>query len=68
MKLHLLLDHPGLLPSFALITEGRVHESRVAHSLRFAPGTIVVLSSIMAMPITMGSPHSMPMACFSSRA
>ncbi len=32
VKLHLLLDHQGLLPSFALITEGRVHESRVARS------------------------------------
>ena len=42
LKLHLLLDHQGLLPSFALITEGRVHESRVARSLRFEPGTIVV--------------------------
>ena len=42
VKLHLLLDHQGLLPCFALITEGRVHESRVARSLRFEPGTIVV--------------------------
>jgi transposase len=42
VKLHLLLDHQGLLPSFALITEGRVHERRVARSLRFEPGTIVV--------------------------
>jgi DDE family transposase/uncharacterized protein DUF4372 len=42
VKLHLLLDHQGLLPSFALVTEGRVHESRVARSLRFEPGTIVV--------------------------
>jgi hypothetical protein len=42
VKLHLLLDHQGLLPGFALITEGRVHESRVARSLRFEPGTIVV--------------------------
>src|SRR6202790_4849760 len=42
VKLHLMLDHQGLLPSFALITEGRVHESRVARSLRFEPGTIVV--------------------------
>ena len=33
VKLHLLLDHQGLLPSFALITEGRVHESRVARTL-----------------------------------
>jgi Transposase DDE domain/Domain of unknown function (DUF4372) len=43
VKLHLLLDHQGLLPSYALVTEGRVHESRVARSLRFEPGTIVVL-------------------------
>jgi len=43
VKLHLLLDHQGLLPSFALVTEGRVHESRVARTLRFEPGTIVVL-------------------------
>ena len=42
MKLHLLLDHQGLLPSFALVTEGRVHESRVARTLRFDPGAIVV--------------------------
>jgi Transposase DDE domain/Domain of unknown function (DUF4372) len=42
VKLHLLLDHQGLLPSFALVTEGRVHESRVARSLRFEPGPIVV--------------------------
>src|ERR1700756_5238905 len=43
VKLHLLLDHQGLLPSYALVTEGRVHESRVARTLRFEPGTIVVL-------------------------
>ena len=42
VKLHLLLDHQGLLPSYALVTEGRVHESRVARTLRFEPGTIVV--------------------------
>jgi hypothetical protein len=42
VKLHLLLDHQGLLPSYALVTEGRVHESRIARTLRFEPGTIVV--------------------------
>jgi len=42
VKLHLLLDHQGLLPSYAVVTEGRVHESRIAHTLRFEPGTIVV--------------------------
>ncbi len=42
VKLHLLLDHQGLLPSYAVITEGRVHEGRIAATLRFDPGTIVV--------------------------
>lgn len=41
VKLRLLLDHQGLLPSFPLLTEGRVHESRVARSLRFEPGIVV---------------------------
>ena len=30
------------MPSYALVTEGGVHESRVARTLRFEPGTIVV--------------------------
>ncbi len=30
------------LPGMLLVTEGRVHESRVARTLRFDPGTIVV--------------------------
>jgi hypothetical protein len=42
VKLHLLLDHDGYLPSFAVITEGRQHESRGARLLRFAVGTILV--------------------------
>jgi len=42
VKLHRLLDHRGLLPSYAVVTEGRVHESRIARSLRFEPGPIVV--------------------------
>lgn len=42
VKLHLLLDHDGYLPRFAHITEGRVHEVRLARQLRFEPGTIVV--------------------------
>jgi hypothetical protein len=36
------LDHQGLLSSFTLITEGRVHKSRVARRLHFESGTIVV--------------------------
>ena len=42
MKLHLLLDHDGYLPSFAVLTDGKTHEIRVARQLRFDPGTIVV--------------------------
>jgi Transposase DDE domain/Domain of unknown function (DUF4372) len=42
VKLHLLLDHQGLLPSYAVITAGRVLESRIARTLRFEPGTILV--------------------------
>ena len=42
VKLHLLLDHDGYLPSFAVITEGKKHEVRVARQMRFAPGTILI--------------------------
>ena len=42
IKLHLLLDHDGYLPSYCVITEGRVHEIRVARSLELPPGAIVV--------------------------
>ena len=42
VKLHLLLDHDGYLPSFAVITEGKKHEVRVARQMRFAPGAILV--------------------------
>jgi hypothetical protein len=42
VKLHLLLDHDGYLPSFAVITEGKTHDLKVAHQLNFDPNTIVV--------------------------
>jgi hypothetical protein len=42
IKLHLLLDHDGYLPSFAIVTEGNVSDIRVAHQFHFDPGTIVV--------------------------
>ena len=42
VKLHLVLDHDGYLPSFAWITDGKVSDVKVAHLLRFEPGTIVV--------------------------
>lgn len=43
VKLHLLLDHEGYLPVFAHITEGKVHEVKVAQTLFFPPGSIVVM-------------------------
>jgi len=43
IKLHLLLDHDGYLPSFAVVTEGKAHEIRVARTLRFEPGTILAI-------------------------
>ena len=42
VKLHLLLDHDGYLPSFACITEGNVSDLTVARKLRFQPGSILV--------------------------
>ena len=42
IKLHLLLDHEGYLPRFALITEGKVSDVKAAYLFQFDPGTIVV--------------------------
>jgi len=43
VKLHLLLDHNGFLPCYAVITEGKQHEVRVARQLSFTPGTLLVM-------------------------
>ncbi len=43
IKLHLLLDHHGYLPSFAVVTEGKHSEVAIARSLRLEPGTILVI-------------------------
>jgi hypothetical protein len=42
VKLHLLLDHDGYLPCYAVITEGKVHEIQVARKLKLQPGTMLV--------------------------
>jgi hypothetical protein len=42
VKLHLLLDHDGYLPSFAIISEGKVADVKMAWQFHFDPGTIVV--------------------------
>lgn len=42
IKLHLVLDHEGYLPSFGVISEGKTHDVKVAHTLLFESGTVVV--------------------------
>lgn len=42
VKLHLVLDHDGYLPSFAVISDGKRGDVTVAQQLDFPPGTIVV--------------------------
>jgi hypothetical protein len=43
VKLHLLLDHQGHLPAFAVVTEGKKHEIQVAREIDFTPGTTLVI-------------------------
>lgn len=43
VKLHLLLDHDGYLPSYLLITDGKHHDVRVAQELKVAPESIVAM-------------------------
>jgi len=43
VKLHLLLDHEGYLPVFAHVTPWRVHETKIARTLNFPAGSIVVV-------------------------
>ena len=42
IKLHLLLDHDGYLPTYAVVTDGRVNDVRVARSLQFPPDAVIV--------------------------
>ncbi|MGB9454882.1 MAG: IS4 family transposase [Bryobacteraceae bacterium] len=41
-KIHLVLEHQGLLPHFAVITEGKGSDLAIARGLRFPAGTILV--------------------------
>jgi hypothetical protein len=43
VKIHLQLDHREYLPCWALITDGKTHESTVAKTLVFEPETVVVM-------------------------
>lgn len=42
LKLHLVLDHDGCLPCFAVVTEGKRADVSEARQMEFAPGTLVV--------------------------
>ena len=42
VKLHLLLDHDGYLPCYAVVTEGKIHEIQVARKRRLQSGTMLV--------------------------
>jgi hypothetical protein len=43
VKLHLLLDHDGYLPSYAVITDGKKSDITVARTMKFAAGTVLVM-------------------------
>lgn len=42
VKLHMVLDHNGYLPSFCLVTEAKKYDVVVARRMKFEPGTVVV--------------------------
>lgn len=43
VKLHLLLDHDGYLPTFAYISNGKKHDVTIAKSVPLAEGSIVAM-------------------------
>jgi len=43
VKLHLLLDHDGYLPSYAYISNGKKHDATYAKRFPLAPGSIVTM-------------------------
>jgi hypothetical protein len=43
VKLHLVLDHDGYLPAFAVITDGKRHEVTIARQFAFPKGSIIVM-------------------------
>jgi len=43
VKLHLLLDHDGYLPTFAYISNGKKHDVTIARKVSLAPGSIVAM-------------------------
>jgi len=43
VKLHLLLDHDGYLPDYAVITDGKHHDIKVACNFTLPAGSIIVV-------------------------
>jgi hypothetical protein len=43
VKLHLVLNHQGYLPQYAVISDGKTADVKVAQQLEFAPGTMLVM-------------------------
>jgi hypothetical protein len=43
VKLHLLLDHDGYLPTFACVTNARKHDVTIARKVSLAPGSIIAV-------------------------
>jgi len=43
VKLHLLLDHQGYLPTYAVISEGNVHDVRMIRKLTLPADSIIVI-------------------------
>ena len=43
VKMHTVLDNRSVLPQFAVITDGKTADVKVARSLKFEPGTILVM-------------------------
>jgi putative transposase len=42
VKLHVKLNHSGYLPNFVVVTTGKVHEQKIAPSVPFEKGDVVV--------------------------
>ena len=43
VKLHLVLDHDGYLPAYAVLTDGKKGDITVARAMKFAPGTVLAM-------------------------
>lgn len=43
MKLHVALDHSGLIPSFVAITEGKTSDIEIGRTVQFPKGSIVAI-------------------------